>query len=165
MASEIKKEDLIEKHCELIDVFNGYKEFIDIKYAMMIEQELKLAGTMLTHITAEYDEIQLVHMQEYLAVTESFLANLWKGKKDGIEDEWLVTTWCSLNQILEEKKDEMELKYSSAIAAELKIADIMIRNHKREEKMAEEHISAYLRVIDSHLGRVLNIAPQVKPKK
>lgn len=165
MASEIKKEDLIEKHCELVDVFNGYKECIDLKYALMLEQELKLAGTMLSHITAEDDSLQLEHMKEYLSTSEEFLANLWKGKMIGNGCNHLVTVWNSINAILEQNKDKMELKYSSSLAAELRIADSMIRTHVGTEKMAGDHIYRYLLNIDTHMHRVLNLQPDNKPKK
>ena len=165
MAREMKKEDLIEKHCELIDVYNGYKEYIDLKYALMLEQELKLAGTILTHITSEEDKLQLEHMTEYLATTEEFLANLWKGKMHADGKGFLDKVWAATYSRLELYKDKMELKYSSEIFAELKIAESMIRNHDESEKMASEHIYAFLCNIDRHIDRLMKLQPGYDPKK
>ena len=160
-----RKGGLVTTHCALIDFMEQIKDKMDPRYIDMIEEELKLGGTILRHITSEDDTVQIEHLTNYFYNIDMFLGKIWKGVEPDTRAAYLNTNMKSVSHRLEERKDEMELKYSSVATAELKIVQGCIEKHALDEDpRAREHLHAVVNNVDLYISKSI-AKGQPKPKK
>ena len=161
-----RKGGLVTTHCALIDFLDQLRDKMDPKHIEMIEKELELGGTILKHITSEDDTVQMDHLSNYFTNIDKFLGKIWKDMEPERRPMFLLTTTSNVSKRLEEKKDKMELKYSSVVAAELKIVNNYIdTNGIDNDQRAAEHLRSVVLNADLYISKALDPQVDIKPKK
>ena len=141
------------------------KDKMDPRHIEMIEQELRLADTVLRNITSVDDTIQLDHLSNCFRNIDRFLGGIWRDVKPSTRPLPLETTIEGVSKRLEEKKSNMELKYSSVAAAELKGVKLCLdKCGLGEDDRAREHLYSVVNNTDLYISKSLDVDPS-GPKK
>ena len=161
-----RKGGLITTHCALTDFLENLKGRMEPRHVSMIESELLLAETILRHITSEDDLVQIDHLDKYLHNIDLFLGKIWKEVEPSNRPFYLLTTTKGVSKRLEAAKPDMELKYSSVAAAELKhVNGCLEQEGILDDQRAVEHLNSLVNNVDLYISKALEANKSIRPKK